>query len=70
MAMDSDGLPLLLSAGEFQKLTGEDVHKDECRRICRSSDFESLYELWLGWQIDSSKECAILQLFWQQNNKA
>lgn len=66
LAMDSEGQPLLVSTETLLKLSGEDIQKDECRSIWKASDFESLYALWLTWQTDSSKECALLQLFQKQ----
>lgn len=66
LAMDSEGKPLLISADEFRRNTTEEVQKNECLSVLRSSDFNALYSLWICWQVESSKECAIIQLIRKQ----
>lgn len=66
LAMDSEGRPLLISADEFRKLTNEEIQKEECWSKWKSTDFETLYSLWITWKTDSTKECAMLKLIRKQ----
>lgn len=62
LAMDAEARPLLISADEIGKLTNEDIQKEECLSIWKIFDFETLYYLWITWQTDSARECAVFQL--------
>ncbi len=69
LTMDSEGRPLLVPVEEFSKITGQAVQKDECLSVLRGSDFKALYSLWLAWQTESAKKCAILQLLRQAGSE-
>lgn len=58
----ADGTPMLLSADWFQKLTGEQIDKDECAAVLTRKAFESACSLWLKWQVDDPAQCPLLQL--------
>jgi len=59
---DADGQPVLLSADVIQKMTGIAPDKYECQTVISQQQFESVYSLWLEWNVSSSDECAILQI--------
>lgn len=62
MAMDAQGHPCLFPVDRFRRITDQAVDKEECVTVLRRTEFESLYALWLKWQVVSSEECAIRQL--------
>jgi len=67
MIPDFDGQPVVIPAGIVQSMTGLAVDKEECCAAVSRQDFEMLYASWLEWHINSSKECAMLQIIEHQN---
>lgn len=61
LAAGADGAPILLRTEWFHEQTGERVDKDECAAVLSRTAFESAYSLWLKWQADDSRQCALLQ---------
>jgi len=59
---DADGQPILLPAYVIQRMTGIAPDKEECQMVINPRQFESIYSLWLEWNVSSSNECAILQI--------
>ena len=62
LTTDTEGTPLILSAENFEKTTGEKIDKFECAAIISREAFESLFNRWLVWNINDTKACSILQL--------
>jgi hypothetical protein len=59
---DYNGKPIILSADMIQRITGRTVDKEECQMVIGRQKFESIYALWLDWNINSTKECTISQI--------
>lgn len=62
LTVNIDGSPVFISVNKFQRLTNEIVVEDECISIIDRTDFEKLFNMWLIWNTDTSKECFILKL--------
>lgn len=62
MTADAQGRPLLFPVDSFRQMTGQVIDKEECVAVLKRSEFETLYALWLEWQVASPQECAIEQL--------
>lgn len=65
LAPDYDGRPILIPADVILRLTGIAADKNECLAVLSRQRFESLYALWLEWQVSSSGECALCQIISQ-----
>lgn len=59
---DSDGQPVVIPVDIIRKMTGMDADKEECIAVISRKKFETLYAVWLEWQIDLPKECSLLQI--------
>lgn len=62
LTINVDGTPRFISVKIFQMLTDEIITEDECIAIINRTDFENLFNMWLIWNTDTSKECSILNL--------
>lgn len=62
MAADADGAPILMPVVLFCRLTGEEILPDECLCVLELEDFETVYSLYLKWNINSGSGCAARQL--------
>ena len=67
MIPDSNGQPVVIPAGMIREMTGLTADKEECIAVISREQFETLYALWLEWQIDSPHECVLLQISGQNN---
>ena len=60
MAPDAEGRPIILAVGAVCQASGQGINKAECLAVMSRESFETLYALWLSWQTESSKECALI----------
>ena len=49
MSADAGGKPVLISAAEYERLTGQRIDPSECRGNLSRSAFEDIYALYLNW---------------------
>lgn len=59
---DYDGQPVIIPAGVVQSMTGLAADKEECRAVISLQDFETLYALWLEWNVGSANDCPLTQI--------
>lgn len=69
LAPDSEGRPVLLPADVIYKLTGVSADKSECQAILSRQCFETLFSLWLDWQTNLPRSCALLQIVGKMCNE-
>ena len=62
LSVDADGTPILFSCSQFEELTGETIVKDECAGAISHQAFDSLYYLWLIWNMKTKDHCSIVQI--------
>lgn len=62
MTADAQGHPVLFPVDGFRQITGQAVDREECLVVMKRTEFETLYALWLEWQVSSVYECVIEQL--------
>lgn len=63
LAADAEGKPLLASVSEIGRLTGESVEAAECCGVLERQAFEAAYCQYIEWHTESSRECALMQLY-------
>ena len=56
MAMNRDGVPVLVDVKTFIKATHEDVDKGECRCDMIEEEFRELYAAYLLWKLPEETE--------------
>ena len=59
LAADSGGRPVIITADAIRQASGTPADKAECIAVIGKDGFESLYALWLTWEMGSAKECAL-----------
>jgi hypothetical protein len=64
---DYDGQPVVIPDSLVERMTGLGADKNECLAVLYRQDFESLYSLWLEWNVSSSNECALMQIVKQNS---
>lgn len=69
LTVNEKGTPLILSVPHFEAMTGDKVDKFECAAIITKEAFESLFHCWLKWNITNPKECSILQIISESDNR-
>ena len=55
---DADGTPIIIPADAF----GMTADKEECSVVLDRRKFESIYSLWIEWQVDSPGSCPLRTL--------
>ena len=59
LAPCADGRPAILPADAIREASGTEADKAECLAVMSREAFEALYSLWLTWEMESAKECAL-----------
>ena len=62
LVSDEDGKPIILPEGSLCRILRTDIDKAECVALISRAQFEVLYSLWIDWNIDSPKDCALMHL--------
>lgn len=62
LAVDRDGHPVVMSAEQFQQLSGEQIDPAECCGQLAEEGFKVLYAQYLLWHISSDEEDPLRQL--------
>jgi len=55
---DADGKPIILPVDTLNVVSA----KEECVAVLDRRQFESLYSLWIEWQVDSPEACPLREL--------
>jgi len=55
IAADWDGKPVIMSVGQFQRLSGTQIDPDECCRQLTPSAFQDIYAQYLHWQFPDDR---------------
>ena len=59
MSADAGGKPVLISAAEYERLTGQRIDPSECRSNISRSAFEDIYALYLNWCLSDDADCCL-----------
>ena len=62
MSADAGGKPVLISAAEYERLTGQRIDPSECRGNLSRSAFEDIYALYLSWCLSDDESCCLQML--------
>ena len=61
VAFGQDGQPFLMPDSAIEKITGEPIDKRECMMTISRRHFESLFSLWLAWEVDTQGQCVLAE---------
>lgn len=56
LSADRDGMPVVMSVGQFQQLTGEQIDPTECCGQLTEASFSALYAQYLLWRLPGAEE--------------
>ena len=59
MSANVGGKPVLISAAEYERLTGQRIDPSECRGNLSRSAFEDIYVLYLNWCLSDDADCCL-----------
>ena len=59
LAANEDGCPMVISENVYMLLTHESIDASECVGVISRQAFDSMYNLFFQWYLDSASDCPL-----------